>query len=336
VRRRRIVAAVLGVVLLVVVAVVAWYEIEANPSGPSGTAVVVHVARGEALDTVLDRLATAHVLSSSLAFRLDEVFHGTPSVAPGGYLFHTNLTFGQIRQVMAAGPDVYPLVVPAGFTVAELAERVGDLPGHGAQAFLATANSGAVRSPFQPPGNTSLEGLLGTGTYDVSPGETDADLLTAMVQRFSAQAARAGLTPAAAAALGLSEYQVVTAASVVQKEAYLDKNMGPVARVVRNRVSRGIPLQMDSTVLYSLGQDGGTVTPADLKVDTPYNTYLHTGLPPTPICFPSPIALAATLHAPPGDWLYFVVVDRSGTEAFADTYAQQQANERLAQSRGLP
>ncbi|MHB1889833.1 MAG: endolytic transglycosylase MltG, partial [Acidimicrobiales bacterium] len=97
----------------------------------------------------------------------------------------------------------------------------------------------------------------------------------------------------------------------------------------------GRPLQMDSTVLYSLGQDGGTVTPADLRLDTPYNTYLHTGLPPTPIAFPSTAALHAALHPAAGSWLYFVVVTRSGLEAFSDTYAGQLANEALAKSRGL-
>ena len=114
------------------------------------------------------------------------------------------------------------------------------------------------------------------------------------------------------------------------------KNLGKVARVIYNRLARGTPLQMDSTVLYSEHRDGGQVTPADLALNTPYNTYLHAGLTPTPICFPSQAVAAGR----PGarrrvDWLYFVVVSKDGTEAFSDTFAGQQANERLAQSRGL-
>jgi len=97
-------------------------------------------------------------------------------------------------------------------------------------------------------------------------------------------------------------------ASIVQKEAISPgtaraataHNAGPVARVIYNRLARGTPLQMDSTVLYALGRDGGPVTPADLAVRTPYNTYLNTGLTPTPICFPSTTALAAALHPPAG------------------------------------
>jgi UPF0755 protein len=87
--------------------------------------------------------------------------------------------------------------------------------------------------------------------------------------------------------------------------------------------------------LYSENRDGGPVTASDLRLDTPYNTYLHAGLTPTPICFPSTASLQAALAPTPGNWLYFVVVSKDGTEAFSDTFAGQQANEALARSRGL-
>ena len=88
-------------------------------------------------------------------------------------------------------------------------------------------------------------------------------------------------------------------ASIVEKEGVIAKNMGPVARVIFNRLANDMPLQMDSTVLYAEGRDGGPVTAADLQPQTPYNTYLNKGLTPTPICFPSPAALQAAL-APAG------------------------------------
>jgi UPF0755 protein len=92
---------------------------------------------------------------------------------------------------------------------------------------------------------------------------------------------------------------------------------------------------MDATVLYYLGQDGGTVTPADLRIQTPYNSYLNNGLTPTPICAVSTIALNATLHAPPGTWLYFTLINQDGTMQFSTTFAQQLAAEKLGQSRGI-
>ena len=112
--------------------------------------------------------------------------------------------------------------------------------------------------------------------------------------------------------------------------------MPKVARVIYNRLAQGMPLQMDSTVLYALGQDGGPVTSQDLKIQSPYNTYLNTGLTPTPICMPSSTALAAAVHPPAGAWLYFILVQKNGVMAFSDTYAEQLANEQLAKSRGLP
>jgi len=263
------------------------------------------------------------------------LIHGTPTIEPGFYQFHQNLSFAAARDVLEGGPNVFAVEVLPGYRVAEVASAVDDIPGLHGSDFLALAKSGAVASPLQPAGVTSLEGLLGTGIYQVVPGETDRQLLTAMVDRFDRQALAAGVTPAAAAKLGMTPYQVVTVASIVEKEGYLVRNMPQVARVIYNRLGAGTPLQMDSTVLYSLGQDGGTVTPADLRIDTPYNSYLHAGLTPTPICIPSSAALAAAVDPPAGQWLFFVVVDKSGTEAFADTYAEQQANEQLAKSRGV-
>jgi UPF0755 protein len=156
-----------------------------------------------------------------------------------------------------------------------------------------------------------------------------------MVRRFDGVADRVQLATGAAQ-LGLTPYQVVIAASIVQKEGFVVKNMGSVARVILNRLSKDMPLQMDSTVLYAEGRDGGPVTSKDLAVKSPYNSYLNKGLTPTPICFPSTAALQAALDPPAGSWLYFVVVQSDGTEAFADTFAEQKANEALAQKRGLP
>ncbi|HXY28279.1 MAG TPA: endolytic transglycosylase MltG, partial [Acidimicrobiales bacterium] len=255
---------------------------------------------------------------------------------PGDYALHQNQTFSEVRALLVAGPNVYPVNVRPGYTLAEVAARVDSVPGHSDGAFEKVASSGVVHSAFSPPGSDNLEGLLGTGAYLVLPGESDQTLLTEMVQRFDRDAQAVGLSTASAAALGLTPYQVITAASVVEKEGYYAFNMPKVARVIYNRLAQGKPLQMDSTVLYALGQDGGPVTPADEKVQSPYNTYLNTGLPPTPICMPSTTALAAAVHPPAGDWLYFTLVDKNGTMAFADTYAEQLANEALAQSRGLP
>lgn len=320
--------------LVVLVGGYFWVQSEANPSGPPGGQVLVTIPAGTGVNAAGTLLASKGVIGSSFAFRIWTQFHSVPGVQAGSYAFNRNSSFGAVEQVFTVGPNVFPLVVPPGFTVPELAQRIGQLPGHYASAFLTEATDGSVRSPWQPSGVTSLEGLLGTGTYTILPGETDRQVLTQMVDRFDALAASVGLS-AGAQRLGYTPYQIVTVASIVEKEGVLEKNMGPVARVVYNRLAKGTDLQMDSTVLYALGRDGGPVTSADLATPSPYNTYLHAGLPPTPTCFPSEQSLRAALDPPAGSWLYFVVVEQDGTEAFSTDYAGQLANEALARQRGL-
>jgi UPF0755 protein len=330
------VAIVGGSLLVLVLAFALWYELESHALGPQGKQVVVTVREGESFGSVIDSLGRQGVIGSSLAFRISDFFHGTPTVLSGSYALHQNQTFSEVRTLLAAGPNIFPVDVRPGLTLSEVAAQVDSIPGHRSGGFQAAASSGTVHSVFSPPDSNDLEGMLGTGEYLVVPGESDLTIVRAMVNRFDADATAQGLSTASAAALGYTPYQVITVASIVEKEGYYTFNMPKVARVAYNRLARDIPLQMDSTVLYALGQDGGPVTPQDLKVQSPYNTYLTNGLPPTPICMPSNAALNAALHPQPGSWLYFVLVQKNGVMAFSDTYAEQLANEQLARSRGLP
>ncbi len=335
-RRRRVVAAVGGALLVLILVFTLWYELESHALGPEGPQVVVTVHEGESTDAIIGSLSQQHVIDSSFAFRISDFFHGAPTVLPGSYALHENQTFSEVRAILDAGPNIYPVDVRPGFTLSEVAAQVDSLPGHAEGGFASAAGSGVVHSVFSPPGSNDLEGMLGTGSYLILPGESDVTIVRGMVQRFDHDSESAGLSTASAAALGLTPYQLITAASVVEKEGYIPVNMPDVARVIYNRLAQDMLLQMDSTVLYALGQDGGPVTSQDLKIQSPYNTYLNKGLPPTPICMPSADAMDAALHPPPGAWLYFVLVDKNGTMAFSDTYAEQQANEQLAKSRGLP
>jgi len=334
-RRRRILTLIGGVVLVVVLAFVFWYELESHALGPEGRPEIVQVTPGESMGSIAAQLSAKHVIGSTLAFRLFDLLHGSPTVVPGDYALHGNETFAQVRAALAAGPNIFVVSVTRGLTLAEVATQVDGLRGHAPGGFSRAAASGTVHSAFSPPGSNDLEGMLGTGNYTVVPGESDTTLLTEMVRRFDTQASAAGLSAASASALGLSPYQVITAASIVEKEGYYFKNMPDVARVIYNRLADGMPLDMNSTVFYSLGQDGGVFTEKDRNLQTPYNTYLNAGLTPTPICSPSPQALSAAVHPPAGGWLYFVLVSKDGTEAFADTYAEQLANEQLAKERGV-
>jgi UPF0755 protein len=329
------------VVVGVVIGGVVWYEGQVDP-GPAGPVLIVDVPAGATVSGLTATLARRQVIGSTLAFRLYLALHGTPTVQPGLYQLRRRQGFGEVRSALADGPDV--MAVVPGTTAREVAAELRDeVPRLSGASFLSAVTSGARRSPWQPPGSHNIDGLLGTGTYIVAPGETAGDLLGQMIDRFDRQATAMNLTSTAAAD-GVTPYEAVTVASIVQKEAISPGdstkatmgNVGPVARVIYNRLARGMPLQMDSTVLYAEGRDGGPVTPADEATATPYNTYLNTGLTPTPICFPSALALRAALEPPAGNWLYFELTSRDGTETFSDTFAGQEAAEQLARSRGIP
>ncbi len=321
--------------VLVLGGAVAWYEFQANPLGGPGKAVLVTIHPGESTGAAVGTLAADGVISSSFAFRLSELIHGTPTVVPGTYLVHQNLSFSALRGLFAAGPNVATLEVLPGLTLAELSQRITALVPTSPKGSFLDAIKKPVSSPYVMAGTDSVEGTVAPGSYRVMPGETAHTLLAQMEARFARQAASLHLV-AAAQSLGINPAQLVVVASIVQKEGVYEKNMGKVARVIYNRLATGSPLQMDSTVLYSIGQDGGPVTSADLALQSPYNTYLHTGLPPTAICTPSAAALRAAAHPTPGPWRYFELISKDGTEEFSVTYAQQLAAEALAKSRGLP
>ena len=326
---RRLLAAAVGVVVVVLT----WFALQYFPPGGSGREVLITVHRGDSMAVIAGDLHRAGIIASPFTFRVDSFLEGAPLVVPGAYELPQGASYPDIRSILSGGPNVPQVDVVPGVTIKEIALDVANSVGNTfASSFLSAARQAAATSAYHPQG--TLDGLVGPGLYLITPGETPAQLLAAMQRGFATEAAQAGLSPASTNE-GLNAYQLITAASIVEKEGYYAKNMPDVARVIYNRLARQMPLQMDSTVLYALGLDGGTVTHAMLQTPTPYNTYLNTGLTPTPICVVSPQALEAILHPPAGDWLYFVLVKKDGTMAFSATYQEQLAQEAKAAKAGL-
>jgi UPF0755 protein len=344
VRPKWLVRALIAAAALVLVAV-AWFALQVEPLGGPGKMVVVTVHQGDSMSTIAGELHQAGVIASPLAFRIDTLF-GAPVVRSGSYEIAQNSSFSHVKAVLAQGPNVYAVTVYPGFTVHEVAATLAQDRGDAfAAAFLAAARAAAAASPYHPdlspPALSSspdavspLEGLIGPGTYLVTPSESATSVLDAMTSAFAAEARAVGLSPSTRVN-GLSAYQLLIGASIVEREGYYERNMPKVARVILNRLAKNRSLQMDSTVKYPLGLDAGSVTLAMLQTVTPYNTYLVTGLPPTPICAVSTAALRAMLNPPAGPWYYFVVINKAGDEKFAVTYDEQKANEARARKSGV-
>ncbi|MFJ1916870.1 endolytic transglycosylase MltG [Streptomyces sp. NPDC088147] len=222
------------------------------------------------------------------------------------------------------------LVIPEGRRAAEVYVSVDQTLGLPAGTTRKAAATARLRLPEAARGNP--EGFLFPATYPVGSATTPANLLSYMVntanQRFGA-----GRISAGAQRAGVSTYQAVTIASIVQAEADSVADMGKVARVVHNRLSLGMPLQMDSTLNYALNRSTLDTSHADTKIDSPYNTYERKGLPPTPIGNPGEEAMNAALNPASGDWLYFVTV-KPGDTRFTNKYAEQRRNvEEFNQNR---
>lgn len=313
----------------------AWYVVNAYPIGTAGAPAVFQVAPGEPIGQVIATMAGKQIVSSEIAFRLDLMVTGSPAVQPGWYAIPTSSSFSAAKAALSNGPNAQVVTVVTAEASWEITQDLASIMGpEFARKFESYVHNGTVPSPFQPTPHASLEGLLAPGTYVLVPRESPKTLLGQMISQFVTRAASVGLYPTSTRD-GLNADQLVTVASIVEKEGYYARNMPKTATVIYNRLARNMPLQMDSTVEYALRQDGGQLTHATESVRSPYNTYLNLGLTPTPICIPSTQALDAMLHPPTGPWLYFVVVEASGTMAFSSTYAEQLANEALAARRGL-
>ncbi len=222
----------------------------------------------------------------------------------------------------ARGGRPASLVVPEGLRSAQIYEAVDKALALPAGTTKKSLGKARLKLPAEAEGNP--EGYLFPATYPLDSGTTPESLLSSMVdtanERFGG-----GRTTAGAQRNALDVYQAVTTASIVQAEAATETDMGRVARVVLNRLERGMPLQMDSTLNYALNRFTLDTRESDTRIQSPYNSYQRMGLPPTPIANPGEDAMRAALRPPPGDWLYFVTVKPGDTRFTAD-YTEHQRN----------
>lgn len=254
-------------------------------------------------------LAEQGVIRSETVFIGLTFFRGTArSLKAGEYEVPQGAPLLAVLQLLETG-RVKPhlLVLPEGFTIRELARQIeaeGIAP---AAEVLRTASSARMTWSLGIESD-SLEGYLFPDTYQVTKGMRVEEILARMVQRFRDRSGTADVI-ARASQRGLGLHQLVTLASIVEKEAALATERPIIARVFLNRLRLDMPLQADPTVAYALTKEGRALTRDDLQVDHPFNTYKHRGLPPGPIGNPGRAAIDAVLEPANVPYLYFVAVD---------------------------
>jgi UPF0755 protein len=346
-RRGRIVLGALAALLVVGLGTGVWLLRQVNPGGGPGEKVALDIVPGTSVAGVAAQLEDKGVVTSARIFRLYLKVRGGPgTIQAGEYELRTNLSMGEAKAVLRRGPAIKfaRLTIPEGLTLDAIGDKVGALPGHSKDKFLAAAKSGTVRSKWQPPGSTNLEGLLFPDTYLVTDKEDDTAVLRRLVGRFDQVADEVGLGQggqvkppslgAAARPTGLGPYQLIVAASLVESEAKVKDDRPLIASVISNRLQKGMKLQIDATVLYAIGHKD-RVLYSDLEVDSPYNTYKIDGLPPTPISAPGKASLEAMLHPADTTYLYYVLSDKNGKHAFATTPSEFEALKAEARRKGL-
>lgn len=214
------------------------------------------------------------------------------------------------------------LVVPEGWRSGQIYAAVDKalrIPAGTTKKSLAKAH---LKLPNDARGNP--EGYLFPATYPIGEKATPESLLRFMVDTANKKFNGAPIS-AGAQRNAMNVYQAVTVASIVQAEAATEADMGKVARVVYNRLARGMPLQMDATLNYALNRSTLSTSEADTRLDSPYNSYRRMGLPPTPIANPGEKAMRVAVNPPAGDWLYFVTV-KPGDTRFTASYEEHQRN----------
>ena len=332
-----IVLGVLVVLLLLAVAFAVWVRGQVNPGGEPGSPVRIRVEQGMSVDEIGELLEEKGIIKSATVWRYYARLKGADSIQAGDYTIAQGESMGEVVRILEGGAEIekgIPLTIPEGLTLKEVAGKVGELPGRSADAFLRAAESGVVRSQYQPASSNNLEGLILPETYFLNKEDDETAILRRMVEAFDEAATAAGLVNGAARQR-VTPYEVVVIASMVEREARLPEERGQIARVIYNRLANNMRLQIDATVLYALGERKNVVLFSDLEVNSPYNTYKVDGLPPGPIAAPGRKSLEAAISPVPGPWLYYVLIEESGRHAFSTSNDEFSRDLAEARRKGL-
>ena len=296
----------------------AWVLVH-QPAAIEAGEQVIQVSRGAGLQQIAGHLHDAGLIRHPLLFVLYAKAKGMASrLQAGEYVLHTNMSAAEILDILYRGRvRRHVLTIPEGATLRDVA-ALAAAKGMGSQQRVLEIGADAAFIASLGLAVPSLEGYLFPDTYHVTRDMDAGDLLTLMARTFERN-----YTPEIAAKareLGLSRHAVVTLASLIEKEAQLDSERNLIAAVFHNRLRRGMRLQCDSTVIYALGEAfEGDLRKADLRVDSPYNTYRHAGLPPGPIANPGQRSIAAAVAPADVTYLYFVATRENGAHHFSNT-----------------
>jgi UPF0755 protein len=312
----------LVVLLLLALLLVGLTAVDVTRSTTPPGETIVEVVPGMGTRAIGALLAQHGIIRNQYTFDLWHILRGG-TLKAGEYQFVQAATLPAVYNRIVRG-DVYTrtVTIPEGFNLFDIGQAVQDAQLGSKESFLAAATRNVTLIADLDPDAKNLEGYLFPDTYRFQRHQTPEQMLAAMVRRFRQASASIGLES--------GYHRVVTMASLVEKETPVATDRPLVASVLQNRLDKDMPLMTDPTVIYAAmleKQYRGTIYQSDLKRDSAYNTYHHSGLPPGPICSPGIASLQAAMHPADSHFLYFVA-DPSGAghSRFAATLEEHQRN----------
>lgn len=319
--------------LAVVIVTLAWQSWRAYGQEPRSDAqsVAFVVEEGESLSSVAARLDEDGLIASEFWFKVTATMSGrTGAIKPGEFAIAPGTSYNNILLALSvAQTDEVTLTIPEGYSLAQIGELVTEKFGVTAAEWSQLTG---VNSPFeahafvvaaQKPGSVDLEGYLFPDTYRFFPDATGEEIVEKLIDTMAERVEPLGVPSGDAS--GMTIHEVLTLASIVEKEVRTPTTMQNVADVFLKRIAISMPLQSDATINFIIDGDDPSPTLADLEVESPYNTYKYPGLPPGPISNPGLNALRAVFQPASNPYYYFLTTD-DGDIYYAATHDEHVAN----------
>lgn len=303
-------------------------------SAPDGPAIRVIVPRGASFATATDSLKAKGMVGAPTLFRVYARLKGDDrNIKPGTYLLKRGTSWGDILSALNGGRGlVNTVTIPEGFSLSRIVPLLAQRLGVPVDSVNAAVRDSTLIARLGIPTPT-VEGYVFPDTYAFPEGTTARQAVDEMVKRFEREWKQewTAILPG----LARNRHDIVTLASIIEKEARKPEERSVIAAVYLNRIRKGMLLQADPTVQYALGKHTPRVLYKDLEIDSPYNTYRNPGLPPGPIASPGAASLAAALFPAKVPYLYFVAYP-DGHHEFRRTITEHEAAVRDARSRSSP
>ncbi|TLM79749.1 MAG: endolytic transglycosylase MltG [Actinobacteria bacterium] len=308
-----------------------WVLLRPETDKPPGMPVQIEIPAGSNTEEIASILAETGVVPNAMMFRLRTRVAGADGdLRAGIYDLSTGMPFEVVVDTLSEGPPIsyVTVVVPEGFTIEQIAARMEkelDIP---AAEFGALAKNGADEfgRDYLSGHGGSLEGYLFPKTYRIREGASAHEVIEQMLRQFEVETAT--LDMSYARDHGFDLHDVVTIASMIEKEAKLDRERPLVASVIYNRLKRKMVLEIDATLEYVLPGHRFRLRNQDLRIESPYNTYKYKGLPPTPIASPGMASIEAAAHPTETGYIYYVLTSTDGAHTFTSTWDEFEKAKR--------